>query len=212
MIKVTVIESDLKILRYLEALLAGAEGAEGIKLIGAYSSGEKTLADMSDEVPDVLITDLELHDISGLNVIRKVSETFGAIRILVHTIRDDRENILSAFRAGASGYLLKGASSLDIINAVKEVMRGGVPMSSGIARCVINEFKNCNGKTPDVLLTQREKEVLNGIANGFSKHTVASKLSISPHTVHAHMKKIYRKLKVRSKIEAIQKAKERGCF
>ena len=124
--------------------------------------------------------------------------------------RVDRENLFAVLQAGASGYLVKGSASADIIQAISLLMAGGSPMSPVIARYVIEEFHEVKHVRTPSALTSREREVLQGVAAGLSEKKLAEKLSVSPHTVHTHIKKIYRKLQVGSRAEAVLKARNKG--
>lgn len=208
-IKVSIVEDNPTTLKYLEALLSGSGR---IEVVGAYSSGTEALRKIPEKTPDVLIVDLGLPDISGIDVIKKMREQSQDLEILVLTMHENREHLFSALKAGATGYLLKGTSSIEIIKAIEEVSDGGVPMSPRIARYIIEEFQNNKIKGIDSGLTSREKEVLKGISEGLSEKELADKLLLSSHTIHTHIKNIYRKLHVRSRIEAILKAKKKGII
>lgn len=205
--KVVVVEDHPKTLEYLSALFSGSDG---IEILGAYSRGEDALVGIPQALPDVLIVDINLPDISGVDVIRNLKERFPRLEILVLTIHESREQLFAALQAGASGYLVKGASSTEIINAVSLLMAGGSPMSSTVARYVVEEFQEVKGSRDSAILTSREKEVLQGVASGLSEKKLAENLAVSPHTIHTHIKKIYRKLQVNSRTEAVLRARNRG--
>lgn len=211
MTRLAIIEDNRETLKYLEALLSGAAG---IGLVGVFSSGKEALSKKFtlENAPDVFLVDLNLPDMSGIDLIIKLKDRTGKAEVLVLTMHDDKEHLLAAFKAGATGYLLKGASSADIITAITDVARGGVPMSPKIARSIIEEFKNDAVKNNGMQLTPKEKEVLYEISNCLSERKAADKLSLSPHTIHAHIKNIYKKLQVKSKTEAIMKAKAKGII
>jgi two-component system NarL family response regulator len=207
MITVAIIEDNINTLNYLEALLSGS-GC--LKVIGTYKSGREALESLPQSLPDVLLTDLNLPDLSGIEVIRSVSERHDQVDILVLTMHDEKDYILPALKAGASGYILKGTGPAEIIESVIEIKRGGAPMSPKIARYVLNELKSKNAGYSDSLLSDREREVLKGIANSYSEKILAEKLVLSQHTVHAHIKNIYKKLQANSRTEALNKAKSIG--
>ena len=210
MIKVVIIENDLTCLRYLVALLSGSDG---IDVIEVYSTGTEAVKGIPGNVPDVLVINPNLPDISGIHVIGTLSQQFASMEILVLTTYEDRENLLSALKAGASGYLLKDTCPAEIIKAIADLMKGGSPMSLKISRRVIEEFRTMRVREKaHASLTQREIEVLIDIAKGFPEIKIASQLSLSPHTIHSHVKNIYRKLNVKSKTEAILKAKSKGII
>ena len=121
-------------------------------------------------------------------------------------MHDEWEYISPAFKAGAAGYILKGTRPAEIINAIIELKNGGAPMSSRIARHIIREFKCAPPAQQEGILSEREKDVLRGVANGHSEKKMAERLSLSQHTIHTHIKNIYKKLRVNSKSEALLKA------
>lgn len=205
--KVAIVEDHEKTLEYLSALFSGADG---IELVYACSSGEEAIERVLQAPPDVLVVDINLPDISGDEVIRAVKERIPRVEILVLTMHESREHLFSALQAGATGYLVKGASSTEIINAISLLMAGGAPMSPTVARYVIEEFQDIKSSREATTLTKREKEVLQGVASGFSEKKLAESLSVSPHTIHTHIKKIYRKLQVNSRAEAVLKARNKG--
>ena len=205
--RVAIVEDHEKTREYLAALFGGADG---IELAGAYGNGTDALESLTESAPDVFIVDLNLPDMSGIDVIRALREKIPRLEILVLTIQENREHLFLALQAGATGYLVKGTSSGEIIDAVSMLMAGGAPMSPVVARYVIEEFQDVKGARESSALTRREREVLQGIASGLSEKKLADTLSLSPHTIHTHIKKIYRKLQVNSRAEAVLKARNKG--
>jgi two-component system NarL family response regulator len=207
MITVSILEDDARTLGYLKTFL---DGSEHISVIGAYTSGAEALKHIPCYQPDILISDLNLPDISGIKVIQTISEQYENIDILVLTMHDEWEYILPAFKAGATGYILKGTRPAEIIEAIISLKNGGAPMSPKIARHLIRDLKGGIQNRQETNLSEREKDVLKGIANGLSEKKLAERLSLSPHTVHTHIKNIYKKLRVNSKTEALLKARSGG--
>lgn len=205
--RVAIVEDHEKTREYLAALFGGADG---IALAGVYGNGGDAIGSLAESSPDVFIVDLNLPDMSGIDVIRTLREKVPRLEILVLTIHENREHLFLALQAGATGYLVKGTSSGEIINAVSMLMAGGAPMSPVVARYVIEEFQDVKGARESSALTKREREVLQGIASGLSEKKLAASLSLSPHTIHTHIKKIYRKLQVNSRAEAVLKARNKG--
>jgi two-component system NarL family response regulator len=205
--KVAIVEDHEKTREYLTALFGGSDG---IELLGVFGTGQEALQSLPELLPDVLIVDINLPDMSGIDIIRVMRERAPRTEILVLTIHENREHLFLALQAGATGYLVKGTSSTEIINAVSMLMAGGAPMSPVVARYVIEEFHDVKGARESSALTKREREVLQGIASGFSEKKLADTLSLSPHTIHTHIKKIYRKLQVNSRAEAVLKARNKG--
>jgi two-component system NarL family response regulator len=207
MITVSLLEDDVRTLGYLSTLL---DGSEQITVIGAYTSGKEALDQIPRHQPDVFISDLNLPDISGIEVIRQVKEQFEKIDILVLTMHDEWSYIMPAFKAGATGYILKGTRPAEIIESILSIRNGGAPMSPMIARNLIKELRGTKPAKQVETLSDREKEILQGIASGLSEKTIAERWNISYHTVHAHIKHIYKKLHVNSKTEALLKARNDG--
>lgn len=208
-LKLAIVEDHAATRNYLTALF---HGTEGIEVVGAYATGREAVEGLRRTLPNVVLADLGLPDMSGLEVIASIKEYFPLVEIIVLTMHEDREHLLAAFRAGASGYLLKGSSAVDILAAVRSVATGGSPLSARVARSLVDELRQGAGKTAAPAFTSREREVLRWLATGLSERELATKLDLSPHTVHSHVGKIYRKLDARSKTEAILKAQERGLL
>jgi DNA-binding NarL/FixJ family response regulator len=193
----------------------------GLRLVGEWSTGGEALVGLAQGAPDVLLVDLGLPDMSGLKIVRYVAERFPACDILVVTIFGDERTVLAALEAGARGYLLKGALQHDIAVDIEHLKSGGSPLSPVIARQVLKRMQPrpaheptapAAGLDPEAALTAREIEILNAISRGFSYHETAELLAISVQTVHTHLKRIYRKLAVHSKTEAVYEADKRGLL
>lgn len=189
-----------------------------LKLVAEYRSGREALSGLEENAPDVLLVDLGLGDISGLEVIRYVAEHHPHCDVLVISIFGDEEHVLAALEAGARGYLLKGTLSRDIAYDIQDLRNGGSPLSPIIARQVLKRLqpepvpdpgKQNQVKYNEETLTPREVEILRLIARGFSYAETAGLLEISMQTVHTHLKHIYRKLAVHSKTEAVFEADQR---
>src|SRR5262249_31633389 len=191
-----------------------------LRLIAEYATGSDALADLESRAPDVLLVDLGLPDISGLDVVRRVSERHPECDILVISIFGDEAHVLSALEAGARGYLLKGSLQRDIAFDIRDLRNGGSPLSPVIARQVLKRLRTPEESPSqkmldtdeEVLLTARESEILNAISRGFSYAETAEMLGISVGTVHTFLKRIYRKLAVHSKTEAVFEASRLGLI
>ena len=171
--------------------------------------------------PDVLLVDLGLPDISGIEVIRHASQTLPKCECMVVTVFGDEEHVLASIEAGASGYLLKDASEESFLSGIRELMNGGSPISPIIARRLLKRFQaeplpaRVAIGTPDeesVSLSDREREILLLASKGFNYPEMGKLMSISPHTVTSHVKKIYRKLAVHSRGEAVFEANRMGLI
>lgn len=192
-----------------------------LRLVGEYASGRDALAGMAGTAPDVLLVDLGLQDISGLEVIRFVATRYADCNILVVSIFGDEEHVLPALEAGARGFLLKGSLTRDITLDIRELSDGGSPLSPIIARQVLKRLCPASAAATDEeygaadaqdALTSREVEILRTIARGFSYAETADLLGIATQTVHTHLKRIYRKLAVHSKTEAVFEADQRNLI
>lgn len=224
-VTVLVVEDEPEFLRrFSEAVLADAR----LQLLGAVASGRAGLAMLDAQPPDVLLVDLGLPDLSGIELIRHVAARHPGCDALVVTMFGDDAHVIGSLEAGATGYLLKDASAARIADAVCEVNAGGSPISPSIARRVLARFRAAPGpaSAPSATaapapaaapaepspLSERETELLRLVAKGFSFESVAEVLGISPHTVVTHVKNIYRKLAVHSRGEAVHEARQMGLL
>lgn len=188
-----------------------------MRLAGDWRTGAEALAHLEKEAPDVLLVDIGLPDMSGLEVVRAAATRHPACDILVVTVFGDEQTVLAALEAGARGYLLKGGALRDIKEDIRELRHGGSPLSPVIARQMLTRLQSGAAKPKqsnheNSLLTPREGEILNAIARGFSYAEAAKMLGISVQTVHTHLKHVYRKLAVHSKTEAVFEADKRGML
>jgi DNA-binding NarL/FixJ family response regulator len=202
-----------------QRLSASIRAQAGLRLVGEWGTGAEALAALALGAPDVLLVDLGLPDMSGLKIVRYVADRYPACDILVVTIFGDENTVLAALEAGARGYLLKGALQHDIAVDIGHLKSGGSPLSPVIARQVLKRMQSRPEKPAaapapdaDTTLTPREVEILNAISRGFSYQETGGLLAISVQTVHTHLKRIYRKLAVHSKTEAVYEADRRGLL
>ncbi|MDT3697740.1 MAG: response regulator transcription factor [Ignavibacterium sp.] len=174
----------------------------------SFGSGEAALDFIEKEelVPDIILLDIGLPGMNGIEVIPELRKLSPSSKIIIITIHDDDENVFNAICAGASGYLLKDLSSDKIVSSISEVMNGGAPMNSHIAKKVLNMFRDHNIKSDGYGLSEREKEILSLLVEGLSKKLIADKIFLSHHTVDSHIRNIYAKLEVHSRSSAISKA------
>ena len=209
----TVIVEDIEIVR--NGLAAIINATEGYKCIGAFGDTESMLEEIEDLVPDVLITDIGLPGISGIEGTREVKKLLPNQTIVILTVHEENEKIFEAIMAGASGYLPKKTPPFELIKAIKEAHEGGSPMNSEIAGKVIHLLRDFAPKIESgdaVILSDRENEILTSIAKGFGYKRIASNLFISLDTVRYHIKNIYKKLHVCSQSEAVAKAIKNGLI
>ncbi len=173
-----------------------------------HSDCSQVVSQIKEGKPDVVLMDIDLPGINGIEAVKKIREFNKTVQIIMLTVFDDNSHVFEAMYAGANGYLLKKYVSDKLIHSIREVLDGGAPMSPSIARMVINNMQQ--PATPasgnDYMLTNREKETLQLLAKGNSFKMIAAELFISIDTVRTHIKRIYDKLHVRSQIEAVSKA------
>jgi DNA-binding NarL/FixJ family response regulator len=202
--RVVLIE-DLREVR--EGLAALINGTPGYKCVAAYSMMETALAQVQNDSPDLILTDLGLPGMSGIEGIEKLRAMYPETPILALTIYDNDEQIFNALCNGANGYLLKNTPPARLLGALKEAVEGGSPMSPVIAARVVRLFREFRPpETANYYLTAQETELLKLLVEGHYKKTAAHALGISFHTVSFHLKNIYNKLQVHSKTEAVAKA------
>jgi DNA-binding NarL/FixJ family response regulator len=190
---------------FRESLFFILQSNKGFKCCGKFSSLESVL--LSKEQPDVILLDINLPGISGIEGIPDLRESFPDTAILMLTVLDDNESIFRAILAGADGYLLKTTPPIRLLQAIEDAAIGGCPMSPLVARQAMNFFRKHVPPVPkEYDLTEREKEILQLVIEGFNNEDIASKLFISIQTVRNHIRHIYEKLHVHSRSQAVVKA------
>jgi DNA-binding NarL/FixJ family response regulator len=201
-----IIIEDNELLR--DSLKEAINKSSNINCNNTFGSGEAALDFIESEelVPDIILLDIGLPGMSGIELIPELKKLSPSSKIIIITIYDDDENVFNAICAGASGYLLKDLSSDSIANSISEVVNGGAPMNSHIAKKVLNMFRDQNIKSEGYDLSEREKEILSHLIEGLSKKQIADKIFLSHHTVDSHIRNIYAKLEVHSRSSAISKA------
>lgn len=178
---------------------------EIVKLSGAYENPIDVKAHLQRFIPDLLIMDIDMPGMNGIQAVKEVRSVNKDIPILMLTVFDDNRHVFDAICAGASGYLLKKHISTRLFSAIEEVLEGGSPMSPSVARMVLASMQQRPHENP-YQLTAREKEVLGSLSKGNSYKLIASEVQISIDTVRSHIRKIYEKLQVHSQTEAVSKA------
>jgi len=182
-----------------------------IELLGSARDGERALELVQALRPDVVLLDLGLPDIDGIEVTRRIKASTPEVEILIFTIFDEEDRVLRAVRAGASGYLLKGTPAQRVVDAICEVHDGGSVIQPRLARRLLMHFQNVRGEDAP-RLTPRETEILTLIAKGLSNRTAAETLGLSRATVRTHLEHIYAKLDVSNRTEAVTEAIRRGLI
>lgn len=212
MINVVIVEDNETIREGLNLLI---EGTEGFTCSGVFDNCEKMLKKIKSLNPDIILMDLGLPGMSGIEGIAEAKKILPEATILVLTVYDENEKIFQALCAGACGYLVKKTSPAALLSAIKEAHEGGAPMTSHIARKVVNFFRKKNTLVQSEsknVLTPREIEVLSGLVDGNSYQAIADSLFISVDTVRFHFRNIYKKLHVHSQSEAVAKALREGLI
>jgi DNA-binding NarL/FixJ family response regulator len=184
------------------------ESSQGFRCLNAYATAEEALAGLPSAAPDVVLMDINLGkgSMDGIECVRRLKVLVPSVQIIMLTVFEDTDKIFSALAAGASGYLLKRLPPRQLLEAIREVVAGGAPMSTLIARKVVQSFQTAAGQgTEAAELSPREHEVLNGLAQGLAYKQIADRLGVSIHTVRNYIRRIYEKLHVRSRTEAVAK-------
>jgi DNA-binding NarL/FixJ family response regulator len=203
MIKVSVVEDNHTLRNSLQALF---NRTPDMRCVSALPNLLNVVSDLARDEPDIVLMDIDLPDISGIEGVRTIRNNFEKVQIMMFTVFEDEDKIFAAIRAGASGYLLKKATSPEITEAVKDLYEGGAPMSSSIARKVIQAFQSPPSTSlADYQLTAREKEILFSLVDGLSYKKIGEKYFISLSTIRTHISNIYSKLHVHSKSQAVAK-------
>jgi DNA-binding NarL/FixJ family response regulator len=201
MIRIAIVEDNNTLRSSLESMF---NRTEGMRCVASLNNLLNVISEIGATLPDVILMDIGLPNISGIEGVRTVKAHFPEIQILMFTVFDDDEKIFDAIRAGASGYLLKKTPPAEIIEAIRDLYRGGAPMTSSIARRVIQSFQASPSTTvEDFQLTVRENEILYSLVDGLSYKKIADKYCVSISTIRTHICNIYHKLHVNSKAEAV---------
>ncbi len=202
-INISIVEDDVRLRGTLARLI---DSTEGFCCVSQHPTAENALTELTVTRPDVVLMDINLPGMNGVDCVRRLKELLPATQVVMLTVYENTNIIFSALSAGASGYLLKQSSPEQIIQAIREVHEGGSPMTSHIARKVVASFQTISNPVNDYeKLSLREQEVLDLLSQGFLYREISEKLKISYATVHTHVRHIYEKLHVRSRTEAVTK-------
>ena len=204
MITVSIVDDEAKL---RESIATFVNGAAGFTCLSSYGSAEAALEGLAGEQPDVVLMDINLGGMSGIECVERLKAKSPQLQILMLTVYEDTEKIFLALAAGANGYLLKRSSPTKLLQAIREVHGGGSPMTSSIARKVVASFQKtaqAPGEKP-VQLSPREEAVLDGLAKGLIYKQLADQLGISIDTIRTHIRHIYKKLQVQTRTEAVAK-------
>jgi DNA-binding NarL/FixJ family response regulator len=203
-IRVAIVEDDRETRECLSILV---NGTKGYRCTGAYRTMEEALEKIPREIPDVVLTDIGLPEMSGIEGVRRLTSRYPDLLVLMLTVYDDDERIFDAMCAGACGYLLKNTPPARLLESLKEAVAGGAPMSPEVARRVIALFREMRPpERDDYQLTPHETRLLKLFVEGHNYKTAAAELGVSINTINFHVRRIYDKLQVHSRSEAVAKA------
>jgi DNA-binding NarL/FixJ family response regulator len=181
--------------------------SQDFKVVDTFKTAEQALDDIPKLQPDIVIMDISLPGINGIECIRRVKDKSPSTQFMMFTVYENDEKVFEALKAGAAGYLLKNTGLIQLIESLKELYNGGSPMSANIARKLVTVFRDQqNESVPSDILTNREKNILQLLSKGLLYKEIAEQLTISVSTVRQHIHHIYEKLHVQNRTEAINKA------
>jgi DNA-binding NarL/FixJ family response regulator len=201
-ISISIVEDNDKLRGTLARVL---NRAEGFRCVSQYPSAEDALKDLPNVKPDVVLMDINLPGMNGVECVRQLKPLLPQTQVMMLTVYEDTENIFNALAAGASGYMLKRTSTKELIEAIHEVKRGGSPMTMHIARKVVQSFQKSAPAQSTENLSEREQQVLDLLSQGLIYKEISDKLGIGYETVHTYIRRVYEKLQVRTRTEAVAK-------
>ncbi len=204
MIKILIYEDNPQLREGLTMLL---NGSDGFDVLAAYKNCNNVVAEVEAFHPDVVLMDIDMPGVNGIDGLKHVRQVNDEVKILMLTVFDDNKNVFQAIKSGANGYILKKTPPARLLEYIAEAASGGAPMTASVAAQVLKMFSSMNSeKGEDYNLSDREKEVLQLLVNGYSYKMIAAEMYIAIDTVRSHIRKIYEKLHVNSKSEAVAKA------
>ena len=202
-IRISIVDDNDQIREGLSVLI---NGSTGFQCVATYATAENALKYLPAQKPDVVLMDIQLPGMSGIQCVRELRRLLPDLQIMMLTVYEDDDNVFKSIVAGASGYVLKKTPPSELMDAVSDLHNGGSPMSDRIARKVVQAFQQMGKSSRETEnLTQRESEVLSYVAKGFQDKEIAEKFFLSSETVRTHLRNIYKKLHVRSRTEATLK-------
>lgn len=204
MIKLLIYEDNAQLREGLTMLI---DGSEGFSVLAAFRNCSNVMHEVKTYRPDVILMDIDMPGVNGLEGLKQIREIDGEVKVLMLTVFDDHQNIFQALQNGANGYILKKTPPARLLEYIQEASTGGAPMTASVAAQVLKMFSQMNlPADKDYNLSDREKQVLQLLVNGYSYKMIAAEMFIAMDTVRSHIKKIYEKLHVNSKSEAVAKA------
>jgi DNA-binding NarL/FixJ family response regulator len=211
LIKVAVVEDDEKLRKTLELFVSRTPG---MQFAGSYGSGEEALKGMPSEVPDVVLMDIHLPGMSGIECVAQLASRLPSVKALMLTAFEDSDDVFQSLKAGAFGYMLKSGDPFKLRDAIREVKQGGSPFSGSIARKIVDIFRDGVSAAPvadtQAQLSPREVEILRFLSAGDSYKQIAEKIDGSINTVRTHIKRIYEKLHSHNRTDAVRIFRDRG--
>ena len=203
MITVSIVDDEKEL---CQSIATFVNGAPGFRCVSMYHSGEAALEHLPKDQPDVVLMDIHMNGISGIECAGRLKALMPRVQIMMLTVYEDTDQIFKALSAGASGYMLKRLTPGKLLDAIQDVHGGGSPMSSSIARKVVNSLQAApKSGNKDALLSAREQMILDCLANGLTYKQVADKLGITIPTIRSYLRRVYEKLHVQSRTEAVAK-------
>ncbi len=200
-IKVAIVEDNEKIREGLAALI---DGSEGFQCTAAYETAEEALRHLPAYNPDVVLMDIQLPKMSGIECVARLKEQDGKMQVMMLTVYEDDDKVFKSIVAGATGYILKRTPPAELLEAIRDLHEGGSPMSDQIARKVVKAFQEMGKSSKETEnLSEREMEILSYLAKGYQDKEIADHFFLSIKTVRTHLRNIYQKLHVRSRTEAV---------
>jgi DNA-binding NarL/FixJ family response regulator len=204
MIRVLIYEDNPQLREGLTMLI---DGSDGFNVVASYKNCNNVIPELGAWKPDVILMDIDMPGVNGIEGLKKIREQNQDVKVLMLTVFDDNKNVFEALKNGANGYLLKKTPPAKLLEYISDVASGGAPMTSSIATQVLKMFSELPQRSNNEYnLSEREKQVLQLLVNGYSYKMIANEMFIAIDTVRSHIKKIYEKLQVNSKSEAVAKA------
>jgi DNA-binding NarL/FixJ family response regulator len=207
-IRLAIVEDLPQVRAFLRTVIGRAQDME---LVAEYKSAEEAFPAIVDMKPDVVISDIGLPGTNGIDLLKKLRPFLPGAQFMVFTVHDDDLRVFEALKAGANGYMLKSSAPIAILEAIRELMQGGAPMSASVARRLVEHLRPASAANGEhAALTPREQKVLDLLAEGLLYKEIAEREGLSISTVKAHIHSIYKKLHVSSREEALEKYGRRG--